>query len=390
MASVEFAQVTKRFETYTAVRNLNLTVADQDFLVLVGPSGCGKTTSLRMLAGLESVTGGHIYIDGQRVNAIPAKDRNIAMVFQSYALYPHLSVYENMAFSLQIRRTAKAEIDRRVRAAARQMGIEPLLQRKPKELSGGQRQRVAVCRALVRNPAVFLMDEPLSNLDAKLRVQARAEISLLHQTLGSTFIYVTHDQIEAMTMGTRIAVMNQGILQQVDTPSNLYTCPANRFVAEFIGSPAMNSFKATLVEKAGTYFVKTAAFQLKLPQPKMSEFHGSEFHRYVGREVRVGIRPESIYDPTFAAPGIQPEAVKATVAVREMMGNEIILHLKTVEGQNFVARVDRRSPLSVGESASLLFDMASSYLFDPQTESLIISFAALTETTYRHPLFDNA
>ena len=369
MATVVFEQVTKQFDTYTAVKDLNLEIQDQEFLVLVGPSGCGKTTSLRMLAGLENISQGNIYIDDRRVNDMPPKDRDIAMVFQSYALYPHMSVYDNMAFSLQLHRTPKDEIDRRVREAAQQMGIETLLKRKPKELSGGQRQRVAVCRAIVRNPAVFLMDEPLSNLDAKLRVQARAEISKLHKKLGATFIYVTHDQVEAMTMGNRIAVMNQGILQQVDTPANLYNRPNNLFVAGFIGSPAMNTFPCRLVEHNGAYFVKNDAFQLKLPP-----IDPSRYRDYVGHEMIFGIRPESLHDPKYMPPEIQPELVPVNVTVTEMMGNEAILYLSTRNGEECVARVDPRSQLSVGDSVQIVFNMASSYLFDAQSEQLIVSW----------------
>lgn len=372
MASVVFEQVTKQFDTYMAVKDLNLTVEDQEFLVLVGPSGCGKTTSLRMLAGLETISQGNIYIGDRRVNTMPPKDRDIAMVFQSYALYPHMSVYENMAFSLQLHGTPKGEIERRVKDAARQMGIEELLSRKPKELSGGQRQRVAVCRAIVRNPAVFLMDEPLSNLDAKLRVQARAEISKLHKNLGTTFIYVTHDQVEAMTMGSRIAVMNQGILQQVDTPTNLYHHPNNLFVAGFIGSPAMNTFKATLIKHEGGFYLKSEAFLLKLPD--IPEAAGA-IAPYVGNDVIFGIRPESIHDPRYVPPDIIPETVAVTISVIEMMGNEVILYLSTRDGQECIARVDPRSTLSFGDSVEGVIDMSSSYLFDVESEQIIVSFS---------------
>jgi multiple sugar transport system ATP-binding protein len=370
MATVVFEQVTKQFDDYTAVKDLNLEIQDKEFLVLVGPSGCGKTTCLRMLAGLESISQGNIYIGDRRVNDMPPKDRDIAMVFQSYALYPHMSVYDNMAFSLQLQSVPRAEIKQRVEAAATQMGIEALLHRKPKELSGGQRQRVAVCRAIVRNPAVFLMDEPLSNLDAKLRVQARTEISKLHQKLGTTFLYVTHDQVEAMTMGTRIAVINQGILQQVDTPTMLYNHPQNLFVAGFIGSPSMNTFSCTLIEKDGHYWVKNDAFQLKLPATTGQ----NAFVEYVGKEVVFGIRPESLHDPKYAPPQIQPEAVTVTVTVTELMGNEVILYLSTRDGQECIARVDPRSPLTVGDTVPIVFDMASSYLFDAQSEQLIMSW----------------
>ncbi|MEL6319589.1 MAG: ABC transporter ATP-binding protein [Cyanobacteria bacterium J06626_14] len=369
MATVVFEQVTKQFDSYTAVNNLNLEIQDQEFLVLVGPSGCGKTTSLRMLAGLETVSQGNIYINDRRVNEIPPKDRDIAMVFQSYALYPHMSVYDNMAFGLQLQKTPSAEIKQRVEAAATQMGIESLLNRKPKELSGGQRQRVAVCRAIVRNPAVFLMDEPLSNLDAKLRVQARTEINKLHQKLGATFIYVTHDQVEAMTMGSRIAVLNQGILQQVDTPTQLYNEPQNLFVAEFIGSPSMNTFSCTLTTHEDQYVVKNDAFELTLPPTE-----GKKCAEYVGKEVIFGIRPESLHDPKYVPPEIQPEEVMATVTVTELMGNEIILYLTTRDGQECIARVDPRSPIRVGDTLPIVFDMASSYLFDAQSEQLITSW----------------
>lgn len=371
MASVVFEQVTKCFDTDIVVKDLNLTVHDQEFLVLVGPSGCGKTTSLRMLAGLEHVTQGNLYIGDRRVNTLPPKDRDIAMVFQSYALYPHMTVYENMAFSLQLQGIAKDDIDKRVSAAAQQMGIEELLSRKPKELSGGQRQRVAVCRAIVRNPSVFLMDEPLSNLDAKLRVQARAEISKLHKKLGTTFIYVTHDQIEAMTMGSRIAVMNQGILQQVDTPAHLYRHPNNLFVAGFIGSPAMNTFTATLIKQDGDFYIKHEAFQVKLPNCPEALM---AIAPYTNKEVIFGLRPEAIHDPQYVPPDITPATLPATISVTEMMGNEMILYLTLSNGQECIARVDPRSTLNLNDSVSIVLDMSSSYLFDPYSEQIIVSF----------------
>src|SRR5512136_1775873 len=266
MASVTFENVVKRYGNVTAVSNLNLEIPDKEFLVFVGPSGCGKSTSLRMLAGLEDISEGTIYIGDRPVNDVPPKDRDIAMVFQSYALYPHMSVYDNMGFGLKLRKFRKDEMDKRVRKAAATLGIENLLQRKPRELSGGQRQRVAVGRAIVREPKVFLFDEPLSNLDAKLRVQMRAEISKLHLRLQTTFIYVTHDQVEAMTMATRIAVMNKGVLQQLDTPQNLYDRPANLFVAGFIGSPAMNFFPAKLRKDGATLLVDVGDFAVKIPE----------------------------------------------------------------------------------------------------------------------------
>ena len=365
MASVRFESVTKQFDDFVAVRDLTIDIADQEFVVFVGPSGCGKTTSLRMLAGLEGVSKGDIYIGDRIVNDIPPKDRDIAMVFQSYALYPHMSVYENMAFSLQLQGMAKGAIQERVQRAAAQMGIEKLLQRKPRELSGGQRQRVAVCRALVRNPAVFLMDEPLSNLDAKLRVQARTEISKLHQELGTTFIYVTHDQVEAMTMGTRIVILNQGILQQVDTPEILYKAPNNMFVAGFIGSPAMNFFEAAVLSEGDDLNLKAGGFMLTLPDAKAA------YRAHAGKRVIFGIRPEDIHDAQYIPPGIQAATVKGTVTVTEMMGHEVIVYLNSLDGQEFVARVDRRSALTVGDITELVFDLSSIHLFDPNTEKVI-------------------
>ena len=366
MAGVVFDRVTKRYGDFTAVSELSLDIQDREFLVLVGPSGCGKTTSLRMLAGLEDLSSGQIFIGDRQVNDVPSKDRDIAMVFQSYALYPHMTVYENMAFSLSLRGMQKAEIDRRVDDAAQQMGIESLLHRKPKQLSGGQRQRVAVCRAMVRDPAVFLMDEPLSNLDAKLRVQARAEISKLHQKLGATFIYVTHDQVEAMTMGTRIAVLNNGVLQQVDTPANLYNHPKNTFVAEFIGSPSMNLFDAQLLEREGDMYVKAPAFELKLPD-RIAE----RFRRYRDLPVIFGLRPENIHDPHYAAPNISPASVTAQVSVTEMMGNEVIVYLEGPNGSEYVARLDPRTEIKVGQSVTLWFDMESLHLFDRDLKTAI-------------------
>lgn len=367
MASVVFEQVTKQYENgFVAVKHLNLEIGHDEFLVLVGPSGCGKTTSLRMLAGLESVSQGAIYIDGARVNETPPKDRNIAMVFQSYALYPHMSVFENMAFSLELQGMSKLQIRQRVTAAALQLGIEPLLQRKPKQLSGGQRQRVAVGRAIVRNPAVFLMDEPLSNLDAKLRVQARAELSKLHKTLNTTFVYVTHDQVEAMTMGSRIAVMNQGILQQVDTPQTLYENPANVFVAGFMGSPAMNFFPAVLQAAEDSLAIATPTFSAPIPAAQQARYQA-----YAGQEVILGLRPEHIYHPNFAASDIAPLAVPAQVTVVEMMGHEAIIYLKLPDGEEFVARIDPRARVVPGEELEVLFDLNRFHLFDRANEQVL-------------------
>jgi multiple sugar transport system ATP-binding protein len=365
MASVTYDNVTKRFGDVVAVSNFDIQVADKEFLVFVGPSGCGKTTSLRLLAGLEEITEGNIYIGDRLVNDVPPKDRDIAMVFQSYALYPHMSVYDNMAFGLKLRKTPKKEIDRRVHEAANILGIEQLLERKPKQLSGGQRQRVAVGRAIVREPYVFLMDEPLSNLDAKLRVQARAEISKLHQRLGTTFIYVTHDQVEAMTMGTRIAVMKDGILQQVDSPQVLYDTPVNIFVAGFIGSPAMNFLDAKLVERDGEVAVECKDFLLEVPDDK-----ADTYRQHLGKDVLFGIRPEDTHDPEYAPPGIKSSMVEAKVDVTELMGNEVIVYLVT-EGTEFLGRFDPRTGARVGNTVPVAFNMDRMHVFDKQTEMAI-------------------
>jgi len=365
MASVKFEHVTKKFGDVVAVNDLNIDIQDREFLVFVGPSGCGKTTSLRMLAGLEEITEGNISIGDRVVNDVPPKDRDIAMVFQSYALYPHMSVYDNMAFGLKLRRVPKAEIDRRVKEAAGRLGIESLLDRKPKQLSGGQRQRVAVGRAIVRNPAVFLMDEPLSNLDAKLRVQARAEISKLHMQLGTTFIYVTHDQVEAMTMGTRIAVMKDGLLMQVDTPQNLYDRPDNVFVAGFMGSPSMNFFDATLTGSDGEMYLDAGVFRVKVPAERQEPYKS-----YKGKQVIFGLRPENMHDPEYAPPGIHQAMVESKVDVTELMGNEVIVYLQ-VKDKTFLARVDPRSKMRVGNSVGIAFDMDRFHIFDKQTEKAV-------------------
>ena len=365
MASVTYEHVTKRFGDVVAVHDLDIEIADKEFLVFVGPSGCGKSTSLRMLAGLEEITEGDIYIGDRLVNDVPPKDRDIAMVFQSYALYPHYTVYDNMAFGLRLRKTPKNEIDRRVKEAAEILGIEDLLDRKPKQLSGGQRQRVAVGRAIVREPNVFLMDEPLSNLDAKLRVQARAEISKLHIRLKTTFIYVTHDQVEAMTMGTRIAVLNDGHLMQLDTPQNLYDLPQNRFVAGFIGSPAMNLFSARLVERDGKIAVDAGDFVVFVPDEKQAVYRP-----HIGKEVEFGIRPEDIHDAQYTPPGIKDSRVEAKVTVTELMGNEVIVYLET-ENQEFLARFDPRTSAVVGSTVGASFNMGNMQIFDAQTELAI-------------------
>lgn len=365
MASVTYEHVTKKFGDVIAVNDLNIEVADKEFLVFVGPSGCGKTTSLRLLAGLEEITEGRILIGDREVNDVPPKDRDIAMVFQSYALYPHLSVYDNLAFGLKLRKTPKQEIDRRVKEAAEILGITELLNRKPRQLSGGQRQRVAVGRAIVREPSVFLFDEPLSNLDAKLRVQMRSEISKLHHRLQTTFIYVTHDQVEAMTMATRIAVMNKGKLQQIDTPQVLYDQPANMFVAGFIGSPAMNFFQAKLRKDGDRLIVDTGAFAVPIPAER-----NKVYMPYVDRNVVFGIRPEDIHNPEFVPPEIHAAPVEAKVDVTELMGNEIFLYL--MAGSNeFIARVDPRTRFKIGEQVQVVFNMDNFHIFDPETEQAI-------------------
>jgi len=365
MASVTYEHVYKKFGDVIAVDDLDIQVADKEFLVLVGPSGCGKTTALRLLAGLEEITSGRILIDDRVVNDVAPKDRDIAMVFQSYALYPHLSVYDNMAFGLKLRKVPRQEIDRRVKEAAEILGIQGLLDRKPRQLSGGQRQRVAVGRAIVREPKVFLFDEPLSNLDAKLRVAMRAEISKLHQRLQTTFIYVTHDQTEAMTMATRIAVINKGKLQQLDTPQNLYDRPGNLFVAGFIGSPAMNFFNGKLVKDGGKLIVDTGDFAVPIPPER-----ARVYLPHTGKNIVFGIRPENIHDPDFIPPGIHAEKIAARVDVTELMGNEIFVYL--VSGQNtFIARVDPRSRFRIGDQVQIALNMDNFHIFDAETEQAI-------------------
>lgn len=359
MASVTYKNVWKKFGDVVAMENVDIAVEDKEFLVLVGPSGCGKTTALRVLAGLEDVTEGEVLIGDQVVNDVAPKDRDIAMVFQSYALYPHMSVYDNMAFGLKLRKIPKEEIRGRVSDAAEILGIEGLLDRKPRELSGGQRQRVAVGRAIVREPKVFLFDEPLSNLDAKLRVQTRAQISKLHNRLQTTFIYVTHDQTEAMTMATRIAVLNKGKLQQLDTPQQLYDYPDNLFVAGFIGSPAMNFFDGKMVKEGDDIFVDLGSFKVKVPKNRHETYQG-----LVGQEIIFGIRPEDIHNPEYAPPSIIAEPVDIKVDVTELMGNEIFLYL--VNGDhNFVARVDPRTRVEMGDEMQVSFNMDNMHIFDP-------------------------
>ena len=362
MASVTYRHVWKKFGDFTALNDLNLDIQDKEFLVLVGPSGCGKTTALRCLAGLEEVSDGEVLIGDRVVNDVPPKDRDIAMVFQSYALYPHMTVYDNMAFGLKLRKIPKAEIQKRVLESAEILGIDNLLKRRPRELSGGQRQRVALGRAIVREPKVFLFDEPLSNLDAKQRVQTRSQISKLHQRLQTTFIYVTHDQVEAMTMATRIAVMNKGVLQQLNTPQYLYDHPANMFVAGFIGSPAMNFFPAHLRKDGNQMIVDTGDFSVTMP-----EHLADKVQSFVDKEVIMGIRPEDIHNPDFVPAGIHTAAVEAKVDVTELMGYEIQLYM--VSGKhNYVARVDPRTRFGIGDQVQLLFNLDNMHIFDPSAD----------------------
>ena len=357
-----------------AVDNANLEIGDQEFVVLVGPSGCGKSTTLRMVAGLEEISSGNIFIDGKRVNDVPPKDRDIAMVFQNYALYPHMTVYKNMAFGLMLRKYPKAEIDQRVREAAQILGItDEQLERKPKALSGGQRQRVAVGRAIVRKPKAFLFDEPLSNLDAKMRGQMRAEISKLHDRLNSTMIYVTHDQVEAMTMGDRIVVMKDGLIQQVAEPLALYDNPKNMFVAGFIGSPPMNFFKGTIEQRPGAlWFVEQATtngpkgFSMRINDEMAKKLTGQ-----VGKAVVFGSRPEDINNRQHASFAQPDQTAAATVEVVEPMGAEIYLYLST-GSHSFVARVNPHEKAEVGQKLEMAFDLRKSHLFDAQTEQVIV------------------
>ena len=369
MASISCQHIYKIYPGATApsVTDFNLEIQDKEFIIFVGPSGCGKSTTLRMIAGLEEISKGEMYIGGRLINDVPPKDRDIAMVFQSYALYPHMTVYKNIAFGLELRKTPKDEIDRRVHEAAKILEIEHLLDRKPKALSGGQRQRVALGRAMVRNPAVFLLDEPLSNLDAKLRTSMRTEIIKLHKKLATTFIYVTHDQTEAMTMGDRIVVMKDGVIQQVDTPANLYTKPDNVFVAGFIGSPQMNFVTATLSKENGSVYASFGDNKIMIPNGKVTP----ELEGYIGKEVIVGIRPEDIHDDE-AFISSRPEAVcNAYVEVTEMMGAETYLYLE-LAGEEFTARVNQRSTAKIGDTIKVAFETNKIHIFDKDTEMAIV------------------
>ena len=375
MASLSLRNVYKRYPGgVTAVSDFNLEIKDKEFIILVGPSGCGKSTTLRMVAGLEEISDGEIYIGDKLVNDVAPKDRDIAMVFQNYALYPHMTVFDNMAFGLKLRKTPKDEIKRRVEEAARILDISHLLERKPKALSGGQRQRVALGRAIVREPKVFLLDEPLSNLDAKLRAQMRTEISKLHQRLGTTFIYVTHDQTEAMTMGTRIVVMKSGLIQQVDTPNNLYLYPCNLFVAGFIGSPQMNFIESKLLKEGDDYLVefgsedtKTRAgvkYKIKLPASKNKD---NCLEAYAGKEVIMGIRPENVHNEEDLIAIHKDGLVEADVEVTELMGAETYLYMNC-EGQSINARVSPTNTARPGDKITIAFETAKIHLFDKDTE----------------------
>ena len=386
MASLNLKGIYKVYPSgVTAVSDFNLDIEDKEFIVFVGPSGCGKSTTLRMIAGLEEISAGELYIDGNLVNNTAPKDRDIAMVFQNYALYPHMTVYENMAFGLKLRKQPKAEIDRKVKEAARILGIEMYLSRKPKALSGGQRQRVALGRALVREPKVFLLDEPLSNLDAKLRTQMRTEITKLHNRLATTFIYVTHDQVEAMTMGTRIVVMKDGFMQQVDTPINLYDYPINQFVAGFIGTPQMNFYAAKLTGTKSKVYVEFGEDKILLPQSKVDLIVGLEKYLNTDKEIVFGIRPEDIHDDAEWLEKSKTATIKVKVDVVEALGAEKLLYCKTGhvvteeevsivdDISNLIAKVDGRSQTTAGGEITLAFDMAHCHLFDKFTEVTLLA-----------------
>ena len=368
MASLSLRGIEKIYPNgFHAVKDFNLEIEDKEFIIFVGPSGCGKSTTLRMIAGLEDISGGVLEIDGKKMNDVEPKDRDIAMVFQNYALYPHMTVYDNMAFGLKLRKVPKDEIDKKVREAARILDLEKLLDRKPKALSGGQRQRVAMGRAIVRNPKVFLMDEPLSNLDAKLRVQMRIEISKLHENLGATIIYVTHDQTEAMTLGTRIVVMKDGIVQQVDTPQNLYNSPCNQFVAGFIGSPQMNFMDALVNVNGNDVTLTVGEHVLKVPASKKQALIDGD---YDGKTVVLGIRPEDVHDSQAFISNSPDSVIKSKIKVYELLGAEVFLYFD-LERTQMTARVNPRTTLRTGDDAIFALDMEKIHLFDKDTELTI-------------------
>ena len=369
MASISMRNMFKIYPgDVVAVKDFSLEIADKEFVILVGPSGCGKSTMLRMIAGLEDISKGELYIGERLVNEVQPKDRNIAMVFQSYALYPHMTVYKNMAFALELKKTPKDEIDSRVREAARVLDIGHLLNRKPKALSGGQRQRVALGRAMVRNPAVFLLDEPLSNLDAKLRASMRTELIKLHKQLGTTFVYVTHDQTEAMTMGDRIVVMSNSVMQQVDTPQSLYDYPCNMFVAGFIGSPQMNFLDAILRSDVKGYYLKMGGDRLYIPEERA----GDRLSGYIDKPIKFGIRPEDIKDDDLFISGNPDTVINTTVEVSELMGNEVYLYLKYGD-TNLIARVAPTTTSRTGDNINVGVNMLKVHLFDADTEEAILN-----------------
>ncbi|MGM8215114.1 ABC transporter ATP-binding protein [Bacillaceae bacterium W0354] len=364
MAELRLENINKVYDKDVhAVQDFNLHIEDKEFVVFVGPSGCGKSTTLRMIAGLEEITSGDLYIDDERMNDVAPKNRDIAMVFQNYALYPHMNVYDNMAFSLKLRKVKKKEIDERVRQAAAILGLEELLKRKPKALSGGQRQRVALGRAIVRDAKVFLMDEPLSNLDAKLRVQMRAEIQKLHQRLQTTTIYVTHDQTEAMTMATRLVVMKDGLIQQVGSPKEVYDKPNNIFVGGFIGSPAMNFFRGQLTEDG----MMIEDVKIGIPEQQMKAL---KEQNYVGKELVLGTRPEHLLDDADFLSKHEKQSFTAKIEVAELMGSETYLY-SSLGAQEFIARVDAKSTLGAGQDITLAIDIEKAHFFDPETEQRI-------------------
>ncbi|MBP5426531.1 MAG: sn-glycerol-3-phosphate ABC transporter ATP-binding protein UgpC [Clostridiales bacterium] len=369
MAGLSLRNIGKRYAgKVDAVKNANLEIEDKEFVILVGPSGCGKSTTLRMIAGLEEITSGELYIGDKLVNDVAPKDRDIAMVFQNYALYPHMTVFENMAFGLRLRKMPKEEINKKVHDAAKSLDIEHLLDRKPKALSGGQRQRVALGRAIVREPKVFLMDEPLSNLDAKLRVQMRATISKLHQKLKTTFVYVTHDQTEALTMGTKIVVMKDGVIQQVASPQELYEKPVNMFVAGFIGSPQMNFINAQLKKEGNKFYFEFGKSKIAIPEGKTSKLSDE----YIDKEVVVGIRPENVHDEEIYVNNMNNSTVEAKVEITEMLGAETNLYLN-IDGVEIIARVNPRTKVRPEDVIRVAFDMNKVHVFDKDTQVAIIN-----------------
>ncbi len=375
MASLSFKHIYKKYPGgVTAVSDFCLEVRDKEFIIFVGPSGCGKSTTLRMIAGLEEITEGELFIGDRLINDVAPKDRDIAMVFQNYALYPHMTVFDNMAFGLKLRKVSKEEIKRKVEEAARILDISHLLDRRPKALSGGQKQRVALGRAIVREPKVFLLDEPLSNLDAKLRATMRTELTKIHQRLGTTFVYVTHDQVEAMTMATRIVVMKDGLIQQVDTPQNLYDYPANIFVAGFIGTPQMNFVDCTLKKNGADLYAVFGKNEIKIPADKANDPALADF---IGKEVILGVRPECLKDEPLATSTMTGAVIDAHVDVTELMGAEIYLYLST-DGidpntpQALVARVSPRSQSRTGDDIKIALDTSRIHIFDKDTEKCIV------------------